>query len=1354
MTNQWFSCDGPKSLLNELRQLAAQRAPIEANLESEFEARKAAIEEQNAREAKELRERHAKEKEALDTEFRTTSARVESQFEDNHRAAEEEYAQTREETIAKFEDEEGAVKQQHTEARWKATSAAEASKATVAERDREMTSVLNKGWEEIQATEKKAVDLLTNRGQWHDYPQVQPQIQLEDFDTFDPFTELVALVKQRFNDITRQKVSRFAHGIWLMLIGALCCGAGLGATILVYGTEGFRWFFTGFPAGCVLWGIIAGILSSMARKQSKQGYLALRQVVVDADRLRRHYAETYPTKYKRLAAVSVKKAKEELQKAEFHFSTLVNRVIERREEVLMKLEVAYQARLTEIKTTYEKSKREVAKKYPPRIKAMERSQPTEVEQMAAEHKNRVQDNLKDYEQRQEGMSRSWREGMENFSNSVADLNQTCDHLFLPWESIAKNGWTPPTEPPATARIGRFDIDLAAIEHGIPKDERLRPAQTHFELPAMLPFPARSLLMLRAGPNDRASAVEIIQAVMLRMLTSFPAGKVRFTIIDPVGLGENFSAFMHLVDYDEKLVSSRIWTDGAHIQQRLTDLTEHMETVLQVYLRNEFDAIQEYNRSAGEIAEPYRVLVIANFPAAFSDDSAHRLLSVVSSGARCGVYTLMSYDPKIQVPRDFHMADLEPYATRLRWREGRCVWDDPELSPLPLVMEKLPEPEHFTEIVRDVGVKAKAASRVELPFHCVVPKDDEWWTYDSRETIGVPLGRSGAMKLQNITLGKGTSQHVLISGKTGSGKSTLLHAMITNLAMYYDPNEVELYLIDFKKGVEFRAYAAWQLPHARVIAIESEREFGLSVLQKLDVELRERGELFRKVGVQDLKGYRNACPDKKLGRVLLIIDEFQEFFTEDDRIGQDAVLLLDRLVRQGRAFGMHVLLGSQTLAGSFTLPRATIGQMAVRIALQCSEADAHLILAEDNTAARLLQRPGEAIYNDMNGLLEGNHPFQIVWLSDEQRDGYLKRVNEMTKARGIVKPPPIVFEGNVPADASKNPDMVEMIESAVWPEGNVQGKVWLGSAVAIKEPTMIWFLRQSGANVLMVGHREEAALGIMSTCLLTLASQHTPLGEGNQPGTRFYILDGTRPDAPEAGYWNRIVPILPHYTQVLQAREAGKAITEIAEELDRREAGGIENAPSIYLFIYNVNRIRDLRKGDDDFSYSRDEDKPVSPSKLFTKLLREGPAFGIHIILWCDTYDNLGRSIERQAMQDFELRVVFQMNSSDSSNLIDSPAAGLLGVNRAIFFDQAQGRSEKFRPYGLPTPEWLAWVQKHFESRPKPPAFSLPAPAKPAASTATAEKAEKKKSPFDIDFSGLSGGDDAEDTTPPADVDSL
>ena len=167
---------------------------------------------------------------------------------------------------------------------------------------------------------------------------------------------------------------------------------------------------------------------------------------------------------------------------------------------------------------------------------------------------------------------------------------------------------------------------------------------------------------------------------------------------------------------------------------------------------------------------------------------------------------------------------------------------------------------------------------------------------------------------------------------------------------------------------------------------------------MDDELKRRGDLFRQLGVQDVAGYKRAGGTEPIPRSLLIIDEFQEFFVEDDNISQTASLLLDRIVRQGRAFGIHVLLGSQTLGGAYTVARTTLGQMVIRIALQCNEADAYLIMDDNNPAPRLLSRPGEGIYNDMAGMIEGNSPFQVVWLPDEVRETYLTKVRARADER--------------------------------------------------------------------------------------------------------------------------------------------------------------------------------------------------------------------------------------------------------------------------------------------------------------------------------------------------------------------
>jgi hypothetical protein len=878
------------------------------------------------------------------------------------------------------------------------------------------------------------------------------------------------------------------------------------------------------------------------------------------------------------------------------------------------------------------------------------------------------------------------------------MESECERLFPDWNTTSYDAWPHPTEPASAIRFGQVTIDLAHVKNGIPQDERLQPAETMMRLPALISLEEHPVMLVTAEEEGRREAIEVLQLAMLRMLTAMPPGKVRFTILDPVGLGENFASFMHLADFDEQLIASRIWTDARQIDEQLTRLTAHMETVLQKYLRNEFATIHEYNAQAGEVAEPFQVLVVANFPANFSEAAARKLVSIATSGPRCGLYSLISVDRKQRMPANFDLNDLAATAVHLDWvagvesrrrpdlpipegsriprpqaqdslDHGRFRWRYPAFQHMPLTLDRPPAAEPFNDVMRAAGRAAKESMKVEVPFEQVAPAENVYWTSNCGKELVVPIGRAGARRLQPVRLGKGTSQHLLVCGKTGSGKSTFLHALITNTALYYSPDEVEFYLIDFKKGVEFKTYATHRLPHARVIAIESEREFGLSVLERLDAELRRRGDLFRAAGVQDLPDYRQARPNEPMPRVLFVVDEFQELFVEDDKLAQDAALLLDRLVRQGRAFGIHVLLGSQTLSGAYSLARSTMGQMAVRVALQCSEADAHLILNDErNEAARFLSRPGEAIYNDQNGLLAGNHPFQVVWLPEAKRIGYLRQIEAKEREPSVRSSPPalrslIVFEGDQPADPADNLQFREVLERGRNASLSAPQKAWLGAAVSIKEPTAATFGRHAGSNLLVVGAWEESALGVMTNAVVALAAQNIsststdPLApRASLLAPQFYVLDGTRPESPEAGTWQRIADALPNMIEVGGLRDTARMIGQLAAELARRESADDDGAPPMYLVIFNGGRFRDLRRGEDEFSFSVDREKPPSPDKQWAEILRNGPAWGIHTLMWCDSYNNVNRLLDRMTLREFEMRVAFQMSAADSSSLLDSPSA--------------------------------------------------------------------------------------------------
>ncbi len=850
------------------------------------------------------------------------------------------------------------------------------------------------------------------------------------------------------------------------------------------------------------------------------------------------------------------------------------------------------------------------------------------------------------------------------SSLLARAQPATDHLVQTSELAQRTNpdWASmpecpqPMDVPHVLQIVRARLDLSdRLARLDPELREKLGVDELIEMSAVLAMPGPKSLLIRHDAESRSAALSAMRMAMTRILASFPARKARFVMADPIGIGQSFAGYMRLSDIDPSPVGQRIWADPHHIERQLHDLTEHMQTVIQKYLRADFATIEDYNAAAGEIAEPYRFVIIADLHEALTDVGAARLKSILESGPRCGVYALLSIETGQKLPGDL-MSTLGATTVELDISDGLPRFTDERYDGVELAQEPEPDDRLTAEILDRVAAASTEAGRVEVPFDRLAPTAAQVWSRKCDEEMIVPLGRSGAQKNQELRLGIGTRQHALIAGRTGSGKSTLLHVMITAAGMWYSPDELQMYLIDFKKGVEFKAYTQGRLPHVRAVAIESDREFGLSVLNRLDEELTTRGELFRKLGAQNLQSARSLAPEERLPRLLLLIDEFQEFFTEDDEVSSDATLLLDRLVRQGRAFGVHVVLGSQTLAGAYSLARSTLGQIGVRIALQCSETDSYLILGEDNNAARLLERPGEAIYNNAGGLIEGNSPFQTAWLPDAQRDEMLGALPQDTRDR----PQTVVFEGNKPAEFDAS--LTAFVDA--YPERTIP-RMLLGDSVAIAPPTAPALTRRSGASMLIVSPQPEPSIGMLISSAITFSMS---------PDTRVVFVDPTPEDDTQHGVAQQLFESKNVDIEIVSASSADRVVSEINTLVNERtERGG----SPVLLVLNGLHRLRSLRKSDD-YSFSLDEESG-SPDKELANILLEGPAKGVWVAAWCDSLSNLERAMDRAVIREFGLRVLMQMSASDSTMLMDSSAASSLGANRAIFVDDVAGTGVKFRP---------------------------------------------------------------------------
>lgn len=880
------------------------------------------------------------------------------------------------------------------------------------------------------------------------------------------------------------------------------------------------------------------------------------------------------------------------------------------------------------------------------------------------------------------LASEWRRGVGPFTEFLAEAAAAGAQAAPDWGSDYWKTWNPPTLPAGPAHLGTLDLDVRALASAWPVDPRLAfPGPARARLPYWLAYPEEGSVVIETDKTGSEEAGEALKNIALRLLCRMPAGRLKLTILDPVGLGKTFASFMHLADYAEATGGQRIWTEPAEIEERLAELTAHLEKIIQMYLRNEFANLAEYNAQAGTIAEHHRLLVVTGFPVNFSESATRRLLNLITNGGRCGIITLLHWDRRHPAPAGFIADDLRKAGVHLV-RSGADFAAVPPFGPgVRIVLDSPPPPEVATALLHRIGGASREANKVVVPFDVIAPPPAEVWTQTAVGEIRTPIGRTGASKLQYLSLGRGTRQHALISGKTGSGKSNLLHVIITNLALRCSPAEIEFYLVDFKKGVEFKSYAAARLPHARVVAIESDREFGLSVLEKLDEELRRRGESFRAVGVQDLPGYRGVGGVQSMPRCLLLVDEFQEFFVQEDRVSQNAAMLLDRIVRQGRAFGVHVILASQTLGGAYALARATLGQMAVRIAFQCDEADAHLIMGDENPAPRLLSRPGEGIYNDAAGALEANSPFQAVLLPDEARERCLAGIRGRADASAWSAAAPVVFEGSAPAQIEDNAELRRCLEAPA-AAAPLAAAAWLGAPNSIKGQTAAVFSPTGGSNLLIVGQREESSLSIVASALVSLAAQFPPAL------ARFVVVDTTPPGGTRGDLLERITTGFPHSVERVAAGRLPEALAALATDLDARVASGVQGRPAVFLVIVGLQNCKKL-KPDDSFGFGAEPaDGSANASAAFQNLYVEGPASGIHTILQVDSYNNANRFLGRKGLSEFEMRVLLQMSASDSSSLADQPGAANLGLYGALYYNDREGRTETFRPYSIPADPWI------------------------------------------------------------------
>lgn len=239
-------------------------------------------------------------------------------------------------------------------------------------------------------------------------------------------------------------------------------------------------------------------------------------------------------------------------------------------------------------------------------------------------------------------------------------------------------------------------------------------------------------------------------------------------------------------------------------------------------------------------------------------------------------------------------------------------------------------------------------------------------YLSPESFVLVLGES---LLGPVTVNLAHIPHILLGGSTGSGKSVLLKLLL----MQAMKKGARVYIADFKGGVDFPPL--WN----RDCRICFEETDLLDLLTGLVAELERRKEIFRTAGCSSIDTY-NKSTGENLQRIIFACDEVAEVL---DKTGADAErkkLLaqienrLSTIARQGRAFGIHLILATQRPDASI-IPGQIRNNMDFRV---CGRADSVLssIILDNTDAADLIPKDARGRF-----LLHDGTIFQAYWFEE-------------------------------------------------------------------------------------------------------------------------------------------------------------------------------------------------------------------------------------------------------------------------------------------------------------------------------------------------------------------------------------
>ncbi|GAA8875670.1 FtsK/SpoIIIE domain-containing protein [Helicobacter pylori] len=565
----------------------------------------------------------------------------------------------------------------------------------------------------------------------------------------------------------------------------------------------------------------------------------------------------------------------------------------------------------------------------------------------------------------------------------------------------------------------------------------------FCLPKVYPFPPKSLYI------EHEKDGQFLREMLMHLLSSAPLVQLEVILVDALSLGGIFNLVRRLLDKDNDFIyQQRILTESEEIKEALKHLYEYLKVNLQQKLAG-FKDFAHYN-GIKENQLPLKALFLSGVDA-LNNNAFYYLEKIMRFGSKNGVLSFVNLESE---KNNQSAEDLKRYA---EFFKDRTSFERLKYLNAEVINDYGIQSQHMQDFATKIKAYYEQKKQVKRELKDL-QREQEFWTKSSQSEVVAPMGWDINHKEMCFEIGE-AQNHTLICGRSGSGKSNFLHVLIQNLAFYYAPNEVQLFLLDYKEGVEFNAYVAdTTLEHARLVSVASSVSYGITFLKWLYDEMEKRAELFKQFKVKDLNDYRKH---EKMPRLIVVIDEFQVLFSDSTSKEKERVeRYLNTILKKGRSYGVHLILATQTMRDS-GINKSLMAQIANRIALAMDAEDSESILSDD--VACELVRP-EGIFNNNGGHQKYHTKMSIPKAPDDFKP-FIKRIHKEFNQRNLAPIEHKIYNGET---ALEMPNTLKANEM----------RLHLGKEVDYEQKDLIVEFEDNESHLLVVSNDFKARTDLM------------------------------------------------------------------------------------------------------------------------------------------------------------------------------------------------------------------------------------------------------------------------------------